>query len=88
MSPVGLEAPMEARVKSKLRSRSKDGKNLVYRIMATDSNVLSGYFQHGFQCPTQSSTYQRKKPIAYDLAIGNDEIVKPLRRRPQTALRR
>ncbi|CDW91046.1 UNKNOWN [Stylonychia lemnae] len=44
----------------------------VYRILASDSNVKSGYFQHGFQCPTKSSTFQRKKPIAYDLEVINN----------------
>lgn len=38
-----------------------------YRVLATDSNIESGYFQHGFMCPTESSTFQRSKPIAYDL---------------------
>jgi len=81
----------EPRVKSKLarqkrKSTAREDRN-VYRIMATDSNVLSGYFQHGFQCPTQSSTYQRKKPIAYDLEIAQPGI-KRRRRRPLTAVRR
>ena len=48
VSPVALEAPAEARVKSRLKSRQRDRKGIIYRIMATDSNVLSGYFQHGF----------------------------------------
>eukprot|EP00347_Sterkiella_histriomuscorum_P017172 403350394 len=57
----------------------------IYRILASDSNVQSGYFQYGFQCPTQSSTFQRKKPIAYDLEMVS--LNAQLQKRPKSSMR-